>query len=335
MCYRANPCYEFPDTKRTRELFANESLMPFIVVIDSFPTETAAMADIVLPDAMYLETLELETPPAMDLVPFVSLRQPILPPRGLAKPLQQILLELAKKIGGETARYFDFTSYREYLDAEAASVKPLIKSGGMAFLEEKGFWVYPEKPGYTSFKQTGFATPSGKFEIHSERLAEAGFNPLPTYVPPPGTTDLKENEFILITYQCNVHTHSRTADAMWLSEIVHDNPLLINAGIAERLGLKTGDQVRVISEAGSLTTEVRLTEGINPKTIAMSDSVGHWEYGHVAQAKSFESNMPETEYIWWESKGNGSHPNRLIANRADALGHGQAWMDTRVRIERV
>ncbi|MDO8586524.1 MAG: molybdopterin-dependent oxidoreductase [Armatimonadota bacterium] len=335
MCYRANPCYEFPNTKRVQNIFSDEKLMPYIVAIDSYPTETAMMADLILPDAMYLETLELETPPAMDLVPFVSLRQPVVQARGLVRPVEEILIEIAKAIGGETARYFNFQSYSEYLDAEIASVKPLIKAGGMSYLEDHGFWVAPTKPEYQRFKKTGFGTPSGKFEVYSERLAAAGFDPLPTYSPLMDASSLKDNEFTLITHQWNVHTHSRTADSMWLSEIVHDNPLLINADVGERLGLKTGDEVRVTSKTGSLKVKVRLTEGINPKAVAISDSVGHWEYGRVAQAKSFESNMPETEHIWWRSEGKGVHPHSLIADDPDPMGHGQSWMDTTVRIERV
>ncbi|MCL5105281.1 MAG: molybdopterin-dependent oxidoreductase [Armatimonadetes bacterium] len=335
MLYKANPCYEWPDTDRARELFADEKRVPFVVAIDSFMTETAEYADIILPDAMYLEKTELETPPSFSMVPIISLRQPVVPPAGTVRSMQEILLELARKVGGEMKNYFAFDNYRQYLEAQISGVDGLVRAGGLRYLEEKGVWFdSAKKPTYRSYEQQGFATPSRKFEIYSERIAKAGGSGLPAYKPIHKSAQLEDDEFILITYQWNVHTHGRTADAMWLSEIVHANPMLINQETGARLGLKTGDRVKVTSPTGELTIPVRLTEGIHPKTVAISDSCGHWAYGHVAQAESFKSKYPETEHIWWTKEGEGTHPNRLIAHKLDELGGGEAWMDTRVRIRK-
>lgn len=233
-------------------------------------------------------------------------------------------------------KFFPFDSYRQYIEAQITGIQPLVKAGGFGYLEEKGVWHDPQKkPVYRSYEQNGFATPSGKFEVYSERIAKAGQSALPTYVPVKQTHNLADDEFILITYQWNVHTHGRTADSMWLSEIVHSNPMLINLEVGERLGLKTGDRVRVSSQSGEIETEIRLTQGIHPKTVAMSDSVGHWAYGRIAQAKRFKSKYLETEHIWWgEEEGCGTHPNAIIRHSSDPLGGGEAWMDTRVRIKK-
>lgn len=335
MLYKANPCYEWPDTERTKEYFADENRVPFLVAIDSFMTETAEYADIILPDAMYLEKLELETPPSFSMVPLISLRQPVSEPQGTVRSMQEILIDLALKVGGGMEKYFAFDNYRQYLEAQISGVDGLVRAGGLKYLEENGVWFDPKKkPAYRTYEHGGFATPSGKFEIYSERIAKAGYSALPTYKPIHQEANLKDEEFILITYQWNVHTHGRTADAMWLSEIVHANPMLINQEVGERLGLKTGDRVRVTSSTGEIELPIRLTQGINPKTVAISDSVGHWAYGHVAQAESFKSKYPETDHIWWTKEGEGTHPNRLIAHKLDELGGGEAWMDTRVRISK-
>jgi len=335
MLYKANPCYEWPDTARTTAIFADQDRVPFLIVIDSFMTETAVLADLILPDATYLEKLEIESPPSFSMVPIVSLRQPLVKPLGAVRSAQEILIELAQKVGGGMEKFFAFDSYRQYIEAQIARIEPLARAGGLKYLEEKGVWSDPTKrPVYRSYEQNGFKTPSGKIEVYSERIAKAGYSPLPTYSPIYETQRLEDDEFILITYQWNVHTHGRTADSMWLSEIVHSNPMLVNKEMGERLGLKTGDRVRVSSGAGEIEVEVRLTQGIHPKTVAISDNVGHWAYGRIAQAQAFRSKYPETEHIWWQKEGCGVHPNRVIPYRVDPLGGGQAWMDTKVKIRK-
>ena len=130
------------------------------------------------------------------------------------------------------SNYFAFDNYRQYLDAQISGVDGLVRAGGFKYLEEKGVWFDPaKKPTYRSYEQQGFATPSRKFEVYSERIAKAGGSGLPTYKPIHKSAKLEDDEFILITYQWNVHTHGRTADAMWLSEIVHANSMLINQEI--------------------------------------------------------------------------------------------------------
>ncbi len=138
----------------------------------------------------------------------------------------------------------------------------------------------------------------------------------------------------MTTFQWNVHTHFQTANCMFLSEIVHANPLWINVETAEALGIQYGDRVRVTSKAGSFVTQAWVTQGIHPKVVAASDSCGHWGYGHVAQAEPLKSSDPETSLVWWEEEGNGAHPNPAIAIALDPVGGGQGWMDTVVRISK-
>jgi len=90
MLYKANPCYEWPDTGRTEAVFSDENKVPFLVVIDSFMTETAAYADIILPDAIYLEKFEVETPPSFSLVPIISIRQPVVKPNRKVLRIRQL-----------------------------------------------------------------------------------------------------------------------------------------------------------------------------------------------------------------------------------------------------
>ena len=118
-------------------------------------------------------------------------------------------------------------------------------------------------------------------------------------------------------------------------EIVHQNPLWINEETARRMSLNSGDRVRITSSLGSLVTPIFATQGIHPRVVALSDSLGRWNYGRIPQGKPFRSQDPETRLLWWGKHGTGVHPNPIIPLQQDPLGEGQGWMDTVIKVEKV
>ncbi|HEX9592793.1 MAG TPA: molybdopterin-dependent oxidoreductase [bacterium] len=332
MTYQHNPVYSQAEGPSLAKILEDEELIPYFVCLDSVYTETAAYADLLLPAATFAERWELESPPAFEMVPFVSLRQPLIFPLGEAVAVTDVLINLAARLGDDVHRYFDFTT-REYLEAQLAGVPGIEQAGGLHHLIEKGFWFdQAAQPEYRSYQRRGFATPSGKFEIYSGRMEEAGYSPLPVYQQLPVVENLEEEEFTLVTYQSRVHTHDRTANCMWLSEIDHNNPAFINTATLERLGIADGSEVVLASRVGRVRTKVKAIQGIHPKVIAVSDNMGHWELGRVAQAVRFESDVKTTKLLWWEE--HGIHPMPIIALKQDPIGGGEALMDTKVWIRR-
>ena len=332
MTYQYDPVYSNAEGPSLAKILRDEELIPYFVCLDSVYTETAAYADLVLPTATYVERWELESPPAFEMVPFVSLRQPLINPLGEAVSISDILINLAARLGEDVGKYFDFTTLG-YLEAQLGGVPGMKQAGGLGHLRETGFWFDPDaKPSYRSYRKKGFATPSGKFEVYSKRLEEAGFAPLPIFQPLPVLENLEEEEFNLITYQSRVHTHDRTANCMWLSEIDHDNPAFVNAAILSRLGIADGAEVEIVSRVGSIKTKVKAVEGIHPRVIAISDNVGHWEFGRIARAQAFKSTVKTTELVWWDD--HGVHPFPIIGLKNDPIGGGQAVMDTKVWIRK-
>lgn len=347
MTYQHNPAYSHPEGLQIEQILKDEDLIPYYVCIDSFMTESAALADLILPAATFVERLELEAPPAFEMVPFISIRQPMIPPLGESVPITDILIELARRVGGGMEGYFNFTT-EEYLRKRISGIAPLVRAGGLEYLKKEGvFYDQEMEPQYEIYRKKGFHTPSGKIEVYSKRMEEHGFNPLPVYAPIPTHQTIKKGELYMVIHQWMAHTHDRTANCMWLSEIIHDNPLYINNATAEQMGLKNYDRVRVISKIGEMETHVRLVEGIHPRVVAVGDSCGHWGFGRIAQARAFTSQDPNTRLLWWEArekgwfseeergKGNGSHPKPIIPNRSDPIGGGQCWMDTKVRLKKV
>jgi anaerobic selenocysteine-containing dehydrogenase len=304
--------------------------------MDTHVTESSVFADLLLPEATYLERLEIESPPALEMIPFISLRQPIVKPLGESAAFMDILIELARRMGPGMEKYFPYASGEDYWTAVLSKFPALVKAGGMDYLRENGWWMESgAKREYRAYLKKGFATPSGRLEIYSPRMENAGYSALPTYHPIAQHKKMKEEELILTTFQWNVHTHFSTANCKWLAEIIHANPAWINPRVAEPRGIRDGDAIRVTSRLGSIVTRAYVTQGIHPQVIAISDSCGHWQSGRVAQAQRFRSPDPETMLIWWGKEGNGVHPNPIIPAASDPIGGGQAWMDTVVTITKI
>ncbi len=327
MTHMDNPVYKGPNLKLISNVLQDESRIPFHVSIDPFLNESNIYADLVLPEATYLERWDLLSPPPLDRVPFISLRQPISPPLGQSLSFPDILIELARRIGGGMEGYFSFGKTEQYIEAMINKIPKLVDAGGIDFLMDKGIWVDPglkRRNGLQEKKK--LKTPSGKFE----------FGPsLPTYIPIPHHQRLGKNEFHLVTFQWNVHSYSQTANCKWLMEIVHKNPLWVNDETAKSMSMKEGDQVRITSALGSLTTPIFITQGIHPRVVALSDSVGRWNYGRIPQGKPFRSEDAETNLLWWGKHGTGVHPNPIIPIQMDPSGEGQGWMDTVIKLEKV
>ena len=147
--------------------------MPFHVAIEIGYSEHAALADMILPEATSLERWDAHSQNSYDLVPYTGIRQPLAEPLGEARPLQTILQDLARRIGGGMEQYFDFEDtedfYREWYKEVPLSWDEL---------KRRGVWHDPERPkdyelyeqpvptdelaGSTVDRKTGVITAGGK-----------------------------------------------------------------------------------------------------------------------------------------------------------------------------
>ena len=142
---------------------------------------------------------------------------------------------------------------------------------------------------------------------------------------------------ILTTYKVAVHTHSRTSQCKWLSEIKHDNPAWINSKTATERGIKDGDAIKVKSTVGEITTTAYVTEGIIPGVIAISHHFGRKFSGIYGSGKSNpgsvgSSSDPDAKNMTWNK--HGVHPNAIIPNSSDPISGAQRWMDTVVQVQK-
>ncbi|MBM4295687.1 MAG: molybdopterin oxidoreductase, partial [Deltaproteobacteria bacterium] len=115
-------------------------------------------------------------------------------------------------------------------------------------------------------------TPSGKIELVSSLMENAGFPSFPEYQPvavPP------EGHFRMMVGRCAAHTHVSTQNNVLLSELVPENELWINPGPAGKLGIKDGAYVELASPLGTNgRIKAKVTEFIHPEAVFMLHGFG-------------------------------------------------------------
>jgi anaerobic selenocysteine-containing dehydrogenase len=204
----------------------------------------------------------------------------------------------------------------------------------------------------------GFPTPSGRLEFYSRTLAEWGWREyaLPAYIPSHVHPDrLAADERVLIsTFRLPVHIHTRSANAKWLDEIAHTNPLWIHPRDAAALGLDTGDLVRVETAIGHFVVKAWVTEGVRPGVVACSHHMGRWKLhdhgqrqlmttvrlthdqarwalARAAGVRPFASADPDTRRLWWTDAG--VHQNMTFPVHPDPVSGQHCWHQA-VRLRR-
>lgn len=210
--------------------------------------------------------------------------------------------------------------------------------------------------------RAGFGTPSRRLEFFSTTLTSWGWpeHAIPRYVP--GHVHWKslkreEGEFDLLpNFRLPTLVHTRSP-VKWLYEISHSNPLWIATPDARRLGIATGDLVRVQTRIGYFVTRAWVTEGIRPGIVAMSHHLGRWrlqeDAGNARVASAlvritrdaagryvmkqvhgagpFESGDPDSQRVWWREVG--VHQNLTFPVQPDPVSGMHCWHQ-RVTLEK-
>jgi len=262
MIYKQDPLNSVPDQGKTMKMLES---MDFVGVVDIAMSDTAWFADVVFPESHYLERTDpIEMMPG--IWPAAVLRQQVVKPIHDTKPMLEIAQGLAKRLG--LSDYFDFT-IDQWIAAEA---KELPVENGLEYMKKHGVVAFSEaKYGTTRNAVYRFVTKSGKIEIYSDRLAEAGHDPLPVYTPP---TQPPAGKFRMILGRKATMTHAALANLPWLHEFNPENDLWINQDRAAVMGIRTGDLVQVTSTAGTVQLKARATEAIRPDCVFMLHGFG-------------------------------------------------------------
>lgn len=253
----ANPLLTYPNGKEVFKAFVG---LEFLVVADLFLTPTAALADIVLPSASYLEFDNIVNPP---YYPIAQVQQKVAE-LDECWPDFRILNKLAQKT--EMGEYF-WDNEKDFLDL-------ILRPASITFDDFREQGSMAGKIAHHHYKKNGFNTPSGKVEIFSTQIKKWGFDPLPVYYEPPETPFAdpelaKEYPFIFISWKSEYYRHSGQRQIKSLRE-KHPEPIVyINPKTAAGLGINEGDWVRVATKRGSIRQKATLSEGIDSRVVGV------------------------------------------------------------------
>ena len=303
--HSADPLFELPTTANFGQALLG---VPFVVSFSATVNETAAQADLILPDHTSLEGWGYHVPAVVDRR-VVSGQQPVMRPLYDTRATVDVLLALAQRLGGPSAG-----------SGQADLAQALPWRNEVEFLEEvTGTWR-DESASVEAF-WAGWRRRGGWWSEAEERQplpASPAFDALlPLTIP----AQRGESEwFNLHLYPSIALFDGRGANKSWLQEtpdpmttVSWQTWIEINPHTAERLGVQDDDVVRVISAAGEVEAIVYVYPGIREDVVAMPVGQGHGQYGRYAQ-------------------GHGSNPVGLLAAAADGETGALTWAETQVRI---
>ncbi len=151
MTYNLDSPLTWPETEVTKNVLLDEDKINFHVCINPFFNETASFADMVLPWATFMERWDVDARGAYNLIPYISMRRPMVEPLGEARDIRDFFPELARRIGGGMEKWFPKDQSVEDYMTEFVSKVPYDKkkySSPMDFFAKVGAFEDPKKKRY-------------------------------------------------------------------------------------------------------------------------------------------------------------------------------------------
>lgn len=329
--YYNDPAYTQPLNWPVIEALLDVKAMPLTISIDAYMGETTALCDYVLPDSEYLERIGgFKTyPPVKTQV--AGLRQPVvgtLDPktknyRGIHPDVQtadDTLIQIAMRCGlpgfgkdggGPGVDLFNsWQFWNEYYKNGDYKGEPglapdsrLVKLGGK--FENPGKQYVGDYTRFPGGRQVrGMFAYAAHVAANKNSMTGKYYDGLPQYrtivdckEEPLDQALWKEYPFQLHTHKDAWHTQTRTMNNMWLASIKPQNFAEINPADAEKLGVISGDWVKVKSPSskhipfvdvsigdGWYKMQVRVTSRVRPGVFSVSNSYGRWGAGGKAWA---------------------------------------------------
>ncbi len=355
--YYTNPL--FSNTKPDQFAKAFDEI-PFIVSFSPYMDDSTHFADLVLPDHTPLERWQDDPLFLNNGFSVLGIRQPVIEPLYQTKATGDVLLAMAKSLGGEFRTPLPWNDFKEVMiygskgifEAKRGDVFGLQFDEAWTRLLQRGGWWAPSYKTFEEFwkliQERGgwwdplydfrewdriFQTPSKKFEFYAQGLKRMASPPIskmngdPSFLPhweePKKIGDAKTYPLHLHIFKTMAVTGSRNANQPWLSEIIGTH----------------------LFERWNTWVE------INPHTakeLGISDGDQVWvesRFGKIqSKAKLYQGAMPDVVSIpfglghvsggrW--AKGLGANPYQLLGDDLDPLTGNPIGRSTRVKIYKV
>ena len=310
LIHDTNPVFSLPDNVRLVDAMQK---VPLIVAMSCFQDETTVMADFILPTNNYLESWGDDVPDPGVGFPVASISQPVVSPLYDTLPAGDIMLSLARQVGGELPIEMAWSSMEEFIRERWREEYEERGPGGSGegFDEfwqaalEAGVWGQP------GAARVDRATPSGN------ALMASISDPVSEFAGDEAEYPMVLHPFVTATF-----TDGRGANLPWLQElpdpltsVVYGSWAELNPATAAELGIDDGDVLEIESPAGTVRVPALSFPAISPGVVAMPIGQGHTNYGRYASSR-------------------GANPIKIVAALTDSQSGDLAWAATRVKISK-
>ena len=306
--YNNNPVAVCPESSKVVAGFKREDL--FCVVMDSFLTDTADYADIVLPATTQLEHPDIHKSYGHL---YVLANNAAIAPVGESLPNVEVFRRLAARMGFEEACFRDSDDdlARQAIGSGHANLAGI----DWETLKKAGWQRLALPTAFAPFAKGNFHTPSGKCEFYSEALKAQGMDPLPTYHPPaelPSSNPALARKYPLNFLSPPVRNflNSSFANMKRFRDAEGEPSLELHSADAAARGIRDGDAVRVFNDRGSFTLKARVNDKPRPGVV-------------VAPS------------VWWRKFApDRRNANELTSQRTADMGGAATFYDCLVEVQR-
>lgn len=309
LVYNSNPAAVAPQQAAVLAGLGREDL--FTVVLEQFQTDTADFADFVLPATTQAEHWDLQR---MYGHHYLALNRPAISPIGQARPNSAIFRGLAQAMGYTDSGFYedDETVLRNFVEAQD---HPIYESVTWETLLDQSFVRLNLPRPYLPFADGNFPTPSGKCEFYSERMAQDGYDPLPTYTPPKTETPLagrgtsSSSTLVCISPPAHSFLNTSFSHVERLRGREKEPLLWIHPQDATARQIEEGARLRIWNELGAVSLTAHVTDDIIAGTVLAPG-------------------------IWWNKHSpDGRNVNQLTPQDETDMGASASFYDVRVYVE--
>ena len=283
-----NPMVSDPDLTHVEEALKNTE---FLIVQDIFLTETAQLADVVLPAASFAE----KDGTFSNTERRVQMVRKAIEPVGDCKPDWQILMDLLNKLGIEKT----YASPEEIF-AEICAVTPSY--GGISYgrLEELGSLQWP----------CPTADHAGTKFLHSGKCARGLGQFKPAVFKPSAEVPCADFPLVMTTGRVLYHYHTRTMTGKveGLNAMCPESFVEINPDAARKLSIVDGDKVKISTRRGTVVATAKVTPKLKENVIFMpfhfadgaANTLTNPVLDPIAKIPEYKSCAAKLEKVAWD-----------------------------------
>jgi len=255
-----NPALVCPDSHAVRAGFMRDDL--FVCVHEQFMTDTARLADIVLPATTFLEHDDMYRAGGHS---FFQVTRKVIEPYAQARENHYVICELAKRLGAKH-RGFDLTAW-ELIDES-------LKLSGYpdAATLHRDHWIDRQPDFDTAHFINGFPTPDGKFRFRPDWVARGKYHAkmpvLPDYMGSEERADAT-HPFRLVTAPARSYLNSTFTETPTSRKREARPTVLIHPEDCAQLEIETGERVEIGNARGAITLHAKSFDGVQRGVIVV------------------------------------------------------------------